>query len=215
MRVASIALAGLAVIAVAYLFVSRFSRSEPPVKVVTQGDRLPLCPWREPERDIAHFFPGATNFSIESRGLSHQMANLHRRLGRPLDTDENPLRIHRIADEKGPAGAILVRRLKGEHGGIEIVTAVETNGAVRGVRIQSHREPAEIAQAITNNAWLRSFSGKSDSSSFRIGADLGAVPPEARITAEAIAAAVHAQLIVLRAGELSLDARAATAHTNH
>ena len=73
--------------------------------------------------------------------------------------------------------------------------------------IQSQREPPEIAQAITNAAWLGSFAGKDARSPLQPGADLPAVPEAARASAQAIAQGVRDTLTVLTFAELSREAR--------
>jgi hypothetical protein len=90
--------------------------------------------------------------------------------------------------------------VKGEHGAIEIVTGIE-DGAVRGVLIQSQREPEFVAQAITNSSWLAAFNGKSACSELRVGTDLPDVPNEARPSAQAIADLVRSQLILFSFAE--------------
>ena len=101
------------------------------------------------------------------------------------------------------------------NGGIEIVTGVETNGAVRGVLIQSQREPEAVARVITNTTFLASFHGKTAAAPLRLGEDLPDVPAEARASAQAIADGVRSQLIVLSFAEQSLEARASRSQTNH
>jgi len=122
---------------------------------------------------------------------------LRQRLGRFPGAEENALLIHRVRNGTEPVGSVLVRRVKGEHGGIEIVTAVHPEGAIRAVSIQSQREPETIAHAITAANWLEAFAGKNANSPLRLREDLPDVPPEARATAKAIADGVRSQLILL------------------
>ena len=133
--------------------------------------------------------------------MSDQTAELTSRLGRHLTADENPLRIYRAQHGSQTLGSVLVMRVKGEHGGIELVTGVETNGVVRRVLVQSQREPDETAAIITNVAFLASFAGKDSAASFRVGEDLPAVSARARASAQAIADGVRSQLIVHSAAE--------------
>ena len=152
-------------------------------------------------------FPPATNYLLESRIVSSMIVPIQKQLGRLMHPDENPLRVHRVQHDGQTLGAILVTRVKAEHGGIEIVTGVETNGTVRGVIIQSQREPTAVAGAITNASWLAGFSGKTAKSPLRLGADLPDVPAEARVSAQAIADGVRDQLIVLSFAEMPVEAR--------
>ncbi len=164
-------------------------------------DTSPVCPWREPLHDLSVLFPPSTNYLTETRILSGLTAELDRRLGRHMTADENPLRIHRARHDGTTLGSILVTRVKGAHGGIEIVTGVDTNGAVRGVLIQSQREPESVAAVITGPDFLASFAGKTASSPLRLGEDLPAVAEAARASAQAIADGVRGQLIVLSFAE--------------
>jgi hypothetical protein len=161
----------------------------------------PLCPWREPERDLRRFFPGATGTRSELRILSHLRLALLPELGRPLTADEFLLRPVRVLRGSERLGTVLVRRVKGEYGAIELVLAVTPDGRVRGVRLQRQREPETIAAALTSPRWLGAFQGKSAAAPLRIGADLPAVPPQALPSARAMAEGVRSLLILLHAAE--------------
>lgn len=167
----------------------------------------PVCPWREPQRDLLALFPPATNYVLETRILSGATSELRQRLGRHMTTDENPLRIYRVRNDGQLLGSVLVTRVKAEHGGIEIVTGIEPRGAVRGVIIQSQREPETIAQILTGAAFRASFAGKDSLAPLRVGEDLPAVPAEARVSAQAVADGVRSQLIVLSVAEKPLATR--------
>lgn len=175
----------------------------------------PVCPWRDPLPDLAKLFPHATNYVVESHLLSEHTAALRRRLGRQMTPDENPLRIHRVPLENETAGCVLVTRVKGEHGGIEIVTGIDANGLLRGVLIQSQREPAAVAGVITGSSFLGAFVGKNAAATLRLGEDLPAVPPEARLSAQAIADGVRNQLIVLSFAGSPPAAPGPNHRTNH
>lgn len=195
----------------------RFSSPDLPPRTNTIGsvDRTPVCPWREPPRDLSALFPGATNYVVDTRILSGRMVPIQRLLGRAMTVDENPLRIFRVQREARCIGSVLVRRVKGEHGGIEIVIGVETNGAVRGVLLQSQREPEPVAQVITNAAFLGSFIGKNAASSFRLGEDLPEVTVEGRPCAQMVAEGVRSQLIVLSFAEPSAELRDSRLQSKH
>jgi hypothetical protein len=201
---------GLAVAIVAF---ARLRRAHEPSPVSHRfpetgaSEPSPIVPWREPARDLAVFFPGATNHLAEERIITGLLVPARKRLGRPLHPDENPLRIYRVFGGMGHAGSILVSRAKGEYGGIEIVLGVETNGAVRGVRIQSQREPLTVAEAITATHWLEGFRGKTAESSLQLGADIPEVPVTARASAQAIADTVRSQLVILQYAEMPVEAR--------
>jgi hypothetical protein len=152
---------------------------------------------------------------LETRILSGLMVPLQKRLGRAMTVDENPLRIFRVQAQERWVGSVLLRRVKGEHGGIEIVTGVATNGTVHGVRIQSQREPESVAQSLTDSNFLNSFVGKTSASPLRAGEDLPGVASETRPTAQAIADGVRSQLIVLAFAEQSREASEVVSHRNH
>jgi len=167
----------------------------------------PVSPWRNSAADLSVLFPNATNHVIDSRIITGVMVQAQKQLGRPLNPDENPLRIFRALGPGGRVGSVLVTRVKAEYGGMEIVTGVDTNGAVRGVRIQSQRERPEVADAIVKASWLDGFVGKTATSELRLGADLAEVPAAARVSAQAVADGVRDQLIVLTLAELPLEVR--------
>jgi hypothetical protein len=206
-------------LALAILFVVRWRWAgekgpEHKPKDIARVEPAPLTPWRNPAPDLAALFPSATNYVIESRILSGLTAPIQQQLGRLMHPDENPLRIHRVLQGDRALGAILLTRVKGEHGGIEIVTGVQTNGRLRGVLIQSQREPPAVAAAITNAAWLAGFAGQTGET-FRVGIDLPEVPESARVSAQAIADGVRDQLIVFRFAETPLQAGHSKAASHH
>lgn len=177
---------------------------------IAPNEITPICPWRNPSRDLAILFPFATEPVTETRILSGALVSIQKQLGRPMRADENPLRIYRVAHGAN-LGSVLVHRVKGEHGAIEVVTGIK-HDAVRGVLIQSQREPEVVARAITNSGWLAAFNGKRASSEFRVGNDLPDVPNEARPSAQAIADAVRSQLILFSFAE---NAEATQHHVHH
>ena len=188
---------------VAALWISRstttHSVAEGELKQSPRGEDSPICPWREPQRDLKTLFPEATQYVTETRILSQFMGTIHKRLNRPMTVDENPLRIYRATDGTRRMGAILVKRVKGEHGAIELVTGIDPRGRVCAVLVQSQREPDSVAQAITN--WLPHFAGKTADAALQPAVDLPKVPPEARVTANAIAEGVRSGLIVFSFAE--------------
>jgi len=168
---------------------------------IPEIELAPICPWREPQRDLAVFFPSATDYKRETRILSGKRPQMQQRLRRVPTAEENAILIHRITAGAEGLGSVLVRRVKGEHGAIEVVTAIDPRGAVHAVSIQSQREPDVIAQEITATNWLRAFFGKDARASFRVGEDVPEVAPIARASAQAIADGVRSQLVLLSVAE--------------
>jgi hypothetical protein len=178
----------------------------------SRKEAAPLCPWREPEADLRRFFPGATQYRAETSILSGMRVDLARRLGRPVLPEENALRIYRVLSEGVVVGMVLLRRVKGEHGAIEIVTAVDPQGQVRGVRMQRLREPPLVSETLESAAWLRSLQGQTASSRWQLGSGIDDVPPPARKSAQAILDAVRSLMVLLEAANRS---GLAAAHAGH
>lgn len=160
-----------------------------------------MCPWREPERDMAALFPGATGYTTDLLVLSHLRLAILKRLGPGARLDSNALYVYRVARGSERAGTVLVRRVSGEYGAIEVVVGVDANGRVEGARIQRHREPPETAASITSARWLGAFRGKTADARFEPGEDLPPVPPSAQASARAVAQAVRSLLVEYEAGE--------------
>ena len=158
-------------------------------------EAAPMCPWRQPEADMRAFFPGATGYRTETLILTNHLRELQKRLGRRPTPDENPLYVHRVLQGSQQIGSVLVRRVKGEFGAIEIVLAVK-DGTVAGLRLQRLREPAPIAQAL-NSSWLHSFVGKTVGSSWQ---DAPPVPAAARVSAAAVVEGARSLLILHEVG---------------
>lgn len=175
-------------------------------------EAAPLCPWREPELDLQRFFPGATRYETETRILSGLRMELAQRLGRTPTGDENALRLYEVYREDLRLGTILTRRVKGEYGGIEIVLALDTHRAVRGVRLQRLREPESIAAALQNTNWLAGFVNKRTEDAWRLGDDVPAVPSEAEASAAAIVEGARSLLISLATAEAAQAPRLAATH---
>lgn len=174
----------------------------------------PLCPWREPTADLKLFFPNATRYEVETRILSGLRVELAERLGRFPTGDENALHVWRIYREEIALGAVLTRRVKGGHGAIELVLAVDAEERVRGLRLQRLREPGPITRSLQNPEWLHSFAGKRADSSWRIGGDIPEVPVETRPAAEAVVEGARSLLILLAASSQAIPTKPAAA-PNH
>jgi hypothetical protein len=193
--------------------------SSPGVKAfdpkVRPPEAAPMCPWRDPASDLKQFFPDATRHAVETRILSGQRLELAERLGRMPTGDENALHVGRVYAGESLAGSVLTRRVKGEHGVIELVLAVEANGSVRGVRLQRLREPESIAQALQNLNWLRSFKGMRADSSWKLGEDIPGVPAEVCASATAVIEGTRSLLILLAASEEAISSTKSASKLHH
>lgn len=154
-----------------------------------------LCPWREPKTDLRRFFPGITDFRTETLVYSSLRPELMRRLGPGVRLQENSMQVYRVGRETESAGMVLVRRVPGEYGAIEIVVAVAPDGRVIGARVQRQREPVVTARALTSPSRLGAFRGKTAGDAWKVGVDLPAVPETAMTSASAVATAVRTLLI--------------------
>jgi hypothetical protein len=161
----------------------------------------PLCPWREPEKDLKELFPKATRYEVETRILSGLRTELTHRLGRAPTGDENALRLYRVYNGTTVLGTVLTRRAKGEYGAIELVLATDANGRVSGVRLQRLREPEPIARVLEDPSWQLSLQGKDAESSWQLGQDVPQVPPEAQASARALLDGARSLLILLATAE--------------
>lgn len=185
------------------------SRDDTPIFMGTEhGSHIPsnpaaaMIPWRNSEEDMAAFFPGATVPSASQPkiiALSQHRQEIQQRLGPDISLDSNALYIFPVPGH----GAVLLRRASGEYGAIEVVLAVDEKQKVVSVRIQRHREPPDIATAITSPTFLSAFRGKTAEDDFIIGKGLPAIPEVAKTSATAIARAVRALLIEYNAGARS------------
>ncbi len=189
---------------VAWRIIESSNSTEVPFQARTNPiDAAPLCPWREPDTDLQRFFPDATRYEAETRILSGLRLELAGRLGRTPAAEENALHLYRVFREREPLGTILVRRVKGEHGAIEIVLAVAESGQIAGVRLQRLREPDAIAAGLEQPEWLAGFRGKTVKDFPAPGRDLPAVPAEARVSAQAVVEGVRSLLVLLDAASKS------------
>ena len=170
---------------------------DPPVRPI---ESAPLCPWREPEMDLRTFFPEGASYITETRVLSGLRVELAKHLGRPPEPEENALTLHRIFAGSERIGFVLTRRVKGEHGAIELVMALNPNGEVLGVRLQRLREPEAIANQVQQGAWLARFRGRTHDRGWDSD-DTGSLPEEARASASAIREGVRSLLVLHAATE--------------
>ncbi len=166
-------------------------------------------PWREPEADIRRYFPGADGHREESRILSRERLTLIRRLGRQPLAEEYLAVLHRVLRGKRRVGVVMVRRVAGAGGSIEVVTAVSSAGKVQGLRLQRHREPVEVSRVLEAPAWLGRFTGKTAASDW---SSASSVPEPAKSSAAAIVEAVRSNLILLEIAEAKGIPAASDAH---
>src|SRR5262245_18567499 len=111
MRLGLLLALGVAALSAASFLRSRFPTVyEAPPAPLSRSEVTPVCPWREPERDLRALFASATNYVLETRILSGAMAPIQKRLGRMMTVDENPLRIFRVRENGLWQGSLLVFR---------------------------------------------------------------------------------------------------------
>jgi hypothetical protein len=169
-------------------------------------------PWREPEADMRRFFPSANAHREDVRILSGERLTLIRRLGRQPTGEEHLAVLHRVLRGDRRVGTVMVRRVPGTGGSIEVVLAVAPDGRVRGVRLQRQREPGPVAAALQSPEWLSAFVGKTAGSGWSKGQGTPSVPERAREPAGEILQAVRSALIVLEVAEARSIPAAPEAH---
>lgn len=160
-----------------------------------------MCPWRNPEGDLQAFFPGASGARAETRVLSRKRLELTRRLGRPPGPDENALHLFRVQAAGENLGTVMVRRVKGQYGAIELVIATDARHVIRGVRLQRQREPEAVAAVLTSANWLNRFQGQSADDTWNGNSWIQGLPRQSQASAAAIAEGIRSQLILLAAAE--------------
>jgi hypothetical protein len=139
---------------------------------------------------------------------------LTERLGRQPTPEEHSLYRHQALAHQRVLGSVLVRRVKGEFGAIEVVVALTPDNRVCGARIQRQREPAGVAAAITDRRWLGAFVGIAEHDDWRVGGSrVPAVPAAARRSAEAVAEGVRS--LVVANAVASAAGPASTVHEGH
>jgi hypothetical protein len=117
-------------------------------------------PWRSPARDLAVLFPGGAAGEAEIVSLSRARAAIVRRLGAGYRMETTGLVRYPVRVRGVLKGHVVVRRLAGPHGSIELVVGIDKGGAVAGVVVQREREPEECAAVLSPGPFLRSFRGK-------------------------------------------------------
>ena len=106
------------------------------------------------------------------------------------------LTVHRVFQDAHPLGAVLARRVKGEHGAIEMVLAVTDAGTAFDLHLQRLREPEAIAAALTDARWLACFRGRAGRQGWEAD-DVAELPAAARASAAAVREGVRSLLVLL------------------
>ena len=118
---------------------------DPPIKQIEPASP---CPWRDAGEDMTNWFPGATEHSSLDLVLSGKSPELQQTLGRRLLPEEMALHTYPVLSNHVHLGTVLTRRLKGEHGGIEMALALDTNRQVKALKVQRIREPEHVVRAL-------------------------------------------------------------------
>lgn len=138
---------------------------EPQIKPIEPASP---CPWREADRELTNWYPGATGYSAHDLILSGQRAAMQERLGRPLRPEEMALHTYVVASNHTLLGTVLTRRIKAKHGAIELVVALDRARAVKQLRIQRIREPEDVVNALEQLQLKDRFTGMSVTDDFTI-----------------------------------------------
>jgi hypothetical protein len=172
--------------------------AEPPRAPAVAAIDLPgVCPWRDPDGDLRRYFPTARDWRSERRSLAARWRLLRDRLGRaPAPEDALLDRCLLLDVRRQPAGRVLLRRVRGEDGAIELVAAVDVDGRVKGVRVQRDREAPDAAALLHADRWLARFRGLRAAEWPGEAAVLRGVPAGARASARAVAEGVRTLLIL-------------------
>jgi hypothetical protein len=160
------------------------------------GQVEPMVSWREPAKDLPRFFPSATEHRQEAWILSSGRKDLQDMLGRHPEPDEYVLHLHRALAGEKPVGSIVVRRVKGTSGALELVIALTPEDRVKALRFQRSREPEPVMKALTDAKWVGSFPGRGPEGDWTLGKGVPAVAPEAVEPAQGVADAVHSTLVM-------------------
>ena len=199
-RLALLATAGSAVIAgaaAAYLSRGDATADVPRAPVVAAAEIPGVCPWRDPEGDLRRYFPGAGDWRPERRSLAARWRSLRDRLGRTPSPEDAVLDRCLVFDaHHGPAGRVLLRRVRGEDGAIELVVAVNEAGRVLGTRLQRDRETPAAAKVLHSPEWLGQFEQRTARDCPAAAVALRSVPAAAQPSARAVAEGLRTLLIL-------------------
>jgi hypothetical protein len=158
------------------------------------------CPWRGAEHDMSNWFPNATRSETRDLILSDKRVALEEQLGRRLLPEEMALHYFEVQNGTTTVGYVLPRRLKGQNGAIEIVVVLDSEHRIRALKVQSMREPAEVAQVIERIGLERQFVGAAVTNYFWPECNEN-IDPKGCELARLIAQGVQAQLTLWHAGK--------------
>jgi hypothetical protein len=180
----------------AVTFVWRTSRESHSVfePVIPRIESQTPCPWRDAEADMTNWFPGATRYVVRDLVLSGQRLQLQERLGRPVLSDEMALHCYPVLSNESVLGTVLTRRMKGEHGAMEVALALSPEHRVRHFKIQRIREPSSIVDAVAKCELQKQIENKS------LQDEIAFDCPDARTLAENLRKEVKALLILYDLG---------------
>ncbi len=206
-------LAALLIVVVFYVRNVFQSRGETVFEPANKPPPLaPMCPWRNPERDLAKLFPNASRFQLETRILSGLRSEMTARLGRAPAPDENSLPVYRIYGGDQVLGEVVARRLKGTFGAIEIVVAVDRESLLKGVLLQRFREPQASSDALLACDWAGWLGGKGADSSWDCEALVAGLPSAAQDSARAIIEGARTAAVLLSVSETAPHPEFAHSH---
>ena len=199
-------------IAIQYVTAHRYAADVVSLPELSSAKPAQMCPWRNPDRDRRILFPQGTRHEARTAVLTHLFVQLKEQLGHWPSADDNPLYVYEVFDGAKPIGSIATRRVKGQHGALEIVVGTDTQGAVRGVLIQRLREPQEIESVLLKSGWLNTFRGATAHGDWNSKRHLAKVPPVARPSAKAVVEGVRSLLILINAASQTTATRSGEHH---
>lgn len=155
-----------------------------------------LCVWRNPDADIREFFGSGSYRTVVVR-VGAKKAEIERRIGQPLDPDENEMRFWPIIKNGKRVGTVASHLGKGDYGAIEVVMAIEDppNGPARIKNIKIQRDRERYREALRSRAFLNQFIGKTAASPLRVGQDIKAAHSGAVKSSQVVALSVKKQLV--------------------
>lgn len=178
-----------------YASSSRETIFEPTIKTI---ETQTPCPWSNAETELTNWFPGATGYSVQDVALSGKRLELQRRLGRPLLPEDMELHSYAVSSNGSVIGTVLTRRIKGEHGAIELALALDSASRIEHFKIQSCREPTEIINALKEVHLESRLQHKTVQDDFAF--DFHDIPGSAHKIALQLTEAVKTLLILQEAG---------------
>ena len=182
---------------------------EPPIKHIEPASP---CPWRDADKDMTHWFPGATGYQTRDLILSDKRTEMRAQLGRELYPEEMALHTYLVMSNEVQLGTVMTRRIKGEHGAIEFAMAIDPQNKLKSLKIQRIREPDATVNDLARYNLEQRFAGFSATNNFT--AELlpgNRTANSAHDIARAIASEVKASLVLLEAGSTA----GASPHRHH